>query len=74
MFMVFVKGLVKLEPLTVKDTLTPVDELVGVTTTDDDVELVGVAPEIVQLYVGDVTFCKTADKVADVGVNAPPEF
>ena len=72
--MVFVSGLVRLDPLTVKDTVTPVDELVGVTTTEAVEADVGVAPEIVQLYVGAVTFCKTADKVADVGVNAPPEF
>lgn len=72
--MVFVIGLIRFDPLTVKDTETPVEELVGVTTTEEAVELVGVAPEMVQLYVGDEMFCRTADKVAEAGVNAPPAF
>ena len=71
---VFVSGVIRFDPLTVKDTETPVDELVGVTTTEDAIELVGVAPLIDQLYVGDVTFCRTAERVAEVGVKAPPEF
>jgi hypothetical protein len=67
-------GEVRFDPLTVKVTVTPVDDDVGVITTEDAVELVGVAPEIVQLYVGDVMFAITADNVAFAGVKAPPEF
>ena len=67
-------GLNRLEPLTVSVTVTPVDDDVGVTTTDAVVAEVGVAPDIVQAYVGEVTLGVTADKVALVGVNAPAGF
>ena len=39
-------------PLTVKVTVTPVDDDVGVITTVDDVEDVGVAPVMLHEYVG----------------------
>jgi hypothetical protein len=67
-------GLNRLDPLTVSVTVTPVDDDVGVTTTDAVDAEVGVAPDIVQAYVGEVTFTNMADKVAVVGVNAPPGF
>jgi hypothetical protein len=67
-------GEIRFDPLTVRVTVTPVDDDVGVITTEEEVELVGVAPEIVQLYVGDVMFAMTADKVAFAGVKAPPAF
>ena len=54
--MVLLIGEIKLLPLTVKLTVTPVDEVPGVMTTDDAVDVVGVAPVITQLYVGDVMF------------------
>jgi hypothetical protein len=54
--------------LTVKETETPVEDPVGVTTTEAVDALVGVAPEIVQLYVGAIMFATTALNVADGGV------
>ena len=70
----FVIGDNRFDPLTVSEAVTPVEEDVGVTTTEAVVAEVGVAPVIVQAYVGAVTLVRTADKVAVVGVNAPPEF
>jgi hypothetical protein len=64
----------KLVPLTVKVTSTPVDDDVGVITTDAVDAVVGVAPEIAQEYVGAVTFVSKALNVAFVGVKAPPAF
>jgi hypothetical protein len=64
----------RFDPLTVSEAVTLVAELVGVITTDAVVAVAGVAPVIVQAYVGEVTFVSTADKVAVAGVNAPPEF
>ena len=72
--MVLLIGDSKLEPLTVNVTTTFVAEDNGVTTTDDDVELVGVAPDIDQLNVGLVTLGYTALKVALGGLKAPPAF
>ena len=54
--MVFVRAEGRFEPLTVRLTETPVEDDVGVITTEDAVDDVGVAPEIDQLYVGDVMF------------------
>ena len=54
--MVLLIGELRLDPLTVRVTNTLVAEDVGVTTTEDAVELVGVAPEIAQLKDGLVTF------------------
>ena len=65
---------VRLDPLTVKVTVTVVEALKGVTTTEDAVDDVGVAPLIAQEYVGLVTLVVTADKVAFAGVNKPPAF
>ena len=65
---------VRFEPLTVNVAVTPVEDDVGVTTTEAVVAEVGVAPVIAQEYVGAVTLVKTADNVAVAGVNAPPAF
>ena len=70
--MVLLMGDDRLVPLTVNVTTTDVALEFGVTTTEDAVELVGVAFVIVQAYVGDVTAVVMADSVALVGVNAPP--
>ena len=70
----FVIGDNKFEPLTVNEAVTPVEDDVGVTTTEAVVAEVGVAPVIAQEYVGAVTLVRTADNVAVVGVNAPPAF
>jgi hypothetical protein len=72
--MVLEDGDNRLDPFTVKVTTTDVAEDVGVTTTEDAVELVGVAPLIDQAYVGLVTLVVTALRVALVGVYAPPAF
>jgi hypothetical protein len=54
--MVLLIGALRFDPLTVNVTNTLVAEDVGVTTTEDAVELVGVAPDIDQLKDGLVTF------------------
>jgi hypothetical protein len=64
----------RLEPFTVNVTLTEVALELGVMTTEELVELVGVALVIAQEYVGDVMPEITADNVAVDGVNAPPEL
>jgi hypothetical protein len=46
--MVLEIGESRFDPFTVKVTVTPVEDEVGVTTTEDEVEEVGVAPLIDQ--------------------------
>ena len=74
MEMVLLTGESKLLPLTVNVTVTPVELDVGVTTTEDEVADVGVAPDIAHEYVGEFMFDKSALNVAVVGVYAPPAF
>ena len=72
--MVLLIGDNRFVPFTVNVTPTEVALELGVMTTDELVELVGVALVIDQEYVGDVMATVTADNVAVEGVNAPPEL
>jgi hypothetical protein len=67
-------GAERFDPFTERLTDMPLEEDVGVIKTDPVDAVLGVAPVIVQAYVGLDMLNKDADKVAFGGVKAPPAF